>query len=63
MDDFLHFPHFLSGNELIEWKTRGQQPETFFDDLKKQIIKLSVFWMPKSSKISDFKGLHFNPHI
>lgn len=37
MDDFLHFPHYLlSGNELIEWKTRGQLPETFFDDLKEQ---------------------------
>ncbi len=35
MDDFLHFPHYiLSGNEIMEWKTRGQLPETFFDDLK-----------------------------
>ena len=37
MDDYLHFPHYLlSGNELIEWKTRGQLPTSFFSDLKKQ---------------------------
>ncbi|PKL66243.1 MAG: hypothetical protein CVV28_11630 [Methanobacteriales archaeon HGW-Methanobacteriales-1] len=37
MDDFLHFPHYLlSGNEVIVWNTRGQLPENFFHDLKKQ---------------------------
>jgi hypothetical protein len=37
MDDFLHFPHYLlSGSELIEWQSRGQLPETFFSDLKRQ---------------------------
>jgi hypothetical protein len=44
MDDFLHFPHYLlSGNELIEWKTRGQLPASFFDDLHEQGWKRTVY--------------------
>ena len=43
MDEFLHFPHYLlSGNALIEWKTRGQLPKHFFNDLKKQGWKRTV---------------------
>lgn len=43
MDNFLHFPHYLlSGNELIVWETRGQLPETFFDDLKEQGWNMTV---------------------
>jgi hypothetical protein len=44
MDDCLHFPHYLlSGNELIVWKSRGQLPVRFFDDLKEQGWKRTVY--------------------
>ena len=43
MDDFLHFPHYIfSMNEFIEWKTRGQLPARFFDDLTAQGWKRTV---------------------
>lgn len=59
MDDFLHFPHYLlSGNELIEWRTRGQLPETFFDDLKKQGWMKTVTQKREVILVSDNK-VHF----
>lgn len=34
MDDLLHFPHLiLAGEKLTIWKTPGQLPPRFFDDL------------------------------
>lgn len=34
MDAALHFPHvILDGEKLIVWKTPGQLPATYFDDL------------------------------
>lgn len=44
MDAVLHFPHLiLTDEELIVWKTPGQLPEAYFEDLQAAGWKRSTY--------------------